>query len=103
MSSYPLEQESAMQTFRVDDMTCGHCVRTITEAVRAADPGAQVQADLAAHTVRIDGARIDAARLAAVIGEAGYSPVAIDPAPMATDGPKPASGCGCGSGGGRCG
>jgi len=55
----------------VPDMTCGHCVQTITQAVQAAAPGAQVQADLATHRVRVDGAtQADAVR--AAIREAGY-------------------------------
>ena len=42
-----------MQTFKVEGMTCDHCVRTITEAVRGIDPVAQVQVDLAAGEVRV--------------------------------------------------
>ena len=36
-----------MITFQIPAMSCGHCVRSITEAVQATDPAAQVQADLA--------------------------------------------------------
>ncbi|ARP95400.1 heavy-metal-associated domain-containing protein [Bordetella genomosp. 13] len=55
----------------VPDMTCGHCVKTITEAVRAAAPEAQVQADVATHQVRVSGTqRGEAVR--AAIREAGY-------------------------------
>ncbi len=32
-----------MQTFRVPDMTCGGCVRAITNAVKEADPAANVE------------------------------------------------------------
>jgi copper chaperone len=35
-------------------MTCGHCVRTVTEVARRLDPQAQVQTDLATHTARFD-------------------------------------------------
>ena len=35
-------------------MTCGHCVKTVTEAARKLDPQAQVSADLDTHRVRID-------------------------------------------------
>ena len=66
-----------MITFEVKDMTCGHCVATITKAVKAADPHAQVDIDLGEHRVRIEPAIADAQTLAAVIGEAGYSPVAV--------------------------
>jgi len=40
-----------MITFEVNDMTCGHCVSSITRAVKALDPAAKVQIDLAAHRV----------------------------------------------------
>ena len=33
--------------FNVPDMTCGHCVATVTKAVKALDPVAEVKADLA--------------------------------------------------------
>ena len=59
--------------FRVDAMSCGHCVRAVTEAVRAIDADAGVEVDLASHTVRVDSAR-DRAVLAAALTEAGYPP-----------------------------
>jgi len=65
-----------MITFQVGDMTCGHCVATITEAVRAVDPGARVEVDLAARSVRIEPAGADLRTLADAIREAGYTPVA---------------------------
>ena len=66
-----------MTTFEVKDMTCGHCVSTITKAVRAVDQGAKVQIDLATHRVTIDPAEADEAELSAAIQQAGYSPVAV--------------------------
>lgn len=65
-----------MIAFEVQDMTCGHCVRTITQAVQALDPQAQVQIDLATHRVAIEAARADAAALQEAIREAGFTPVA---------------------------
>ena len=38
----------------IPSMTCGHCVRTVTETVRRVDPGATVSVDLPSHAVRID-------------------------------------------------
>lgn len=64
-----------MITFEVNDMSCGHCVRAITQAVQEADPGAQVQIDLPGHRVQVQPAAADAAVLKAAIEEAGYSPV----------------------------
>jgi len=57
--------------FNVPDMSCGHCVSTITQAVQQAVPGARVTADLAAHRVTIDGAP-DAEPVRAAIAQAGY-------------------------------
>jgi copper chaperone len=36
------------------DMTCGHCVRTVTQTVQRLDPQAAVRTDLATHTAVID-------------------------------------------------
>ncbi|CAM5791126.1 heavy-metal-associated domain-containing protein [Castellaniella caeni] len=57
--------------FIVSDMTCQHCVQTITQAVQEAVPGAQVHIDLANHRVAVEPAA-DPAALADVIREAGY-------------------------------
>jgi copper chaperone len=39
--------------FTVPDMTCGHCVATVTKAVKALDANAQVNADLGSKTVSV--------------------------------------------------
>lgn len=57
--------------FAVDKMTCGHCARTITRVLRAMDPQARVEVDLAAATVLVEG-RVDAARVIAALAVAGY-------------------------------
>jgi copper chaperone len=62
-----------MIEFRVSDMTCSHCVRTVTEAVKEVEPGAQVFVDLEAKRVRVDGAQ-GAKKLEGAIREAGYTP-----------------------------
>lgn len=67
-----------MTTFEVKDMTCGHCVSTITKALTAVDPGAKVQIDLASHRVVVDSTEADAAKLSDAIKEAGYTPVAVE-------------------------
>lgn len=69
-----------MIAFEVQDMTCGHCVSTITKAVKATDPGARVEIDLPRHLVRIEPAAADAQELLDAISEAGYTP---QPAPAA--------------------
>ncbi len=90
-----------MPTYRIDDMTCGHCARAITQAVRSADPPADVHIDLARHLVRVDSTRIDDATIVAAIEQAGYRPVNVRPA---VERETPAgTGCGCAPAGGCCG
>jgi copper chaperone len=59
---------------RVEDMTCGHCAKTITSAIESAIPGAKVVANPGAKLVSVHGA--DVARVRALIAEAGYTPSA---------------------------
>jgi len=56
---------------RVPDMTCNHCVATLTDAVKRVAPGAALQADLVNHAVTVTGAP-DAAAVLAAMREAGY-------------------------------
>jgi copper chaperone len=63
-----------MLEFTIEDMTCGHCVATITKAVREVAPDAEVDIDLGQHRVRIDDAA-DAVRIEEAIRDAGYTPV----------------------------
>ena len=67
-----------MLTYRVDDMTCGHCASTITKAVRAADAGAKVEVDLAGHLVHIQPVEAGDQDLREAIAEAGYTPVPVE-------------------------
>lgn len=91
-----------MLSFKVDDMTCGHCVSSITKAVAAIDKAAVVTADLSQHLVHVRPTEADAHEVRDAIAEAGYTPVPME----AGDGAavKPVrSGCCCGTGVGRCG
>lgn len=54
-------------------MTCGHCVRTVTETVKQVDDQATVQVDLPTHQVRIQSSQ-PAAAFAAALAEEGYAP-----------------------------
>ncbi|HEY9029393.1 MAG TPA: heavy-metal-associated domain-containing protein, partial [Burkholderiaceae bacterium] len=64
-------KEPEMLTFQVNDMSCGHCVRAIKEAVRARDAEAAVDVDLARHRVRVESGRLDAAGVREAIMQAG--------------------------------
>lgn len=65
-----------MTTFKVEDMSCGHCTATIEKAIHAVDPRARVACDLGTKEVRVDGA-VGAEAIAAAIREAGYEPHAV--------------------------
>ena len=54
-------------------MTCGHCVRTVTETVQRVDAEAKLQVDLPSHTVRIESQQ-PAERFSAALAEEGYTP-----------------------------
>ena len=59
---------------RVDDMTCGHCARTIEDAIERDLPGTEAAADPAAKAVTVRGTA-DAARVRQAVASAGYTPV----------------------------
>jgi copper chaperone len=56
---------------KVEGMSCAHCVRAVTEAIRARDPGAVVDVSLERGMVRAE-TRLPAADVAAVVTEEGY-------------------------------
>lgn len=66
-----------MIAFEVNDMTCGHCVSTITKALKAVDPGARVQIDLVTHRVQVEPTEADEVELSDAIKEVGYTPVIV--------------------------
>lgn len=60
-----------MQQFKVSGMSCGHCVRAVTQAIQALDQAARVEVDLAAGLVRVE-STLDASQIQAAIREEGY-------------------------------
>lgn len=60
-----------MQQFKVQGMTCGHCVRAITQAVQNSDPAADVQIDLASAEVRVQ-SKLTAEAISGLITAEGY-------------------------------
>jgi copper chaperone len=87
-----------MISFQINDMTCGHCISTITQALRSVDAAAKVQFDLATHRVDIEAVEAHAGQLRDAIREAGYSPVQTEsPASGAAANVAPVrKGCCCG-------
>ena len=65
-----------MLRFQVDGMSCGHCVQAVTRAVKAEDPQAQVDVDLAAKRVSVDSER-PRETIAQAIRGAGYEAAPI--------------------------
>lgn len=60
-----------MLRFRIPNMTCGGCAKSVTKVVQSVDPRARVQTDPAAREVRVETAA-DERALVAVLKEAGY-------------------------------
>ncbi|WP_309678069.1 heavy-metal-associated domain-containing protein [Polaromonas sp.] len=57
--------------FNIPAISCGHCVRAVTEAVTQADPQAQVSVDLTSKKVTVQTTR-ERDAVAAALAEAGY-------------------------------
>ena len=60
-----------MITFEGPGMTCGHCARTITNALQEIDPAAEVTIDLASKRVAVSSSA-SPERLEKAIQVAGY-------------------------------
>ncbi len=60
------------QTFNVSGMTCGHCEKAVTKALKQADPQAEVSIDRAANKVEVESDQ-PREKLAAAIAEEGYA------------------------------
>jgi copper chaperone len=58
--------------FTVTGMTCGHCEKSVVQAVKLLDPQAQVQADRTQNQVVVHSTQSRDA-LAAAIAEEGYT------------------------------
>ncbi len=54
-------------------MTCGHCVRTVTETVQRIDSAAKLDIDLPSHRVTIE-STLPAEQFSAALIEEGYAP-----------------------------
>ncbi|MGC1176094.1 heavy-metal-associated domain-containing protein [Polaromonas sp.] len=60
------------QTFNVQGMTCGHCERAVTQAVKTLDPQAEIKIDRATGKVEVDSSQPREA-IASAIVEEGYT------------------------------
>ncbi len=60
------------QTFTVQGMTCGHCEKAVTSAIKTLDPQAQVRIDRSQNRVEVDTSQARDA-VAEAIREEGYT------------------------------
>lgn len=57
--------------FKVDNLSCQHCVRAVTAAIRARDANASVAVDLGRGQVAVDSV-LPAAQVLDALAEEGY-------------------------------
>ena len=62
-----------MIQFNIPQMSCGHCVRAVTQAVQEVDPRAAVQVDLGTKQVQVE-STAERAKIQHALAEAGYAP-----------------------------
>jgi copper chaperone len=62
-----------MYQFNVPDMTCGHCVSTVTKSVKGVDSRASVEISLAEKRVTVRSS-LSEQEIAEAIKDAGYTP-----------------------------
>lgn len=60
------------QIFTVQGMTCGHCERSVTSAIKQLDPQAEVRIDRAQNRVEVHSEKTRE-RIAEAIREEGYA------------------------------
>ena len=62
-----------MIRYKVKGMTCGHCIETVTQAVKRVDKSANVVVDLQANEVQVSSdTTANTVSIAAAIRSAGY-------------------------------
>lgn len=59
-------------TYKVPDMTCGHCRKAVSEELTQVPGVASVDVDLDTKLVAVQGEQLDDSALRAAIEEAGY-------------------------------
>ncbi|MBP0625091.1 heavy-metal-associated domain-containing protein [Cupriavidus consociatus] len=67
-----------MITFKVKGITCGHCISTISKALKSVDNQAAFTVDQARQWVMIESTSADPEVLQDAIANAGYTPVRVE-------------------------
>ncbi|MBA4267252.1 MAG: copper chaperone [Comamonadaceae bacterium] len=60
-----------MHEFHLPDMTCGHCVSTVSLTLKLADPDCEIAVDLAQHRIGVKSTE-DRETLLEALADAGY-------------------------------
>ncbi len=61
-----------MTELKIEGMTCGHCQKSVQDALQGVEGVREVQVDLASGQARVEG-DADTARLVAAVEAEGYS------------------------------
>lgn len=61
-------------TLKVPEMSCGHCVASVSGAVERVPGVSDVKVDLEAKRVEVAGEGLEPTAVAAAVREAGYEP-----------------------------
>ncbi|MGO1246002.1 MAG: heavy-metal-associated domain-containing protein [Oceanisphaera sp.] len=64
-----------MIEFTLPDMTCGHCVGAINEALTELDPDCEIEFDLLNHLITVNSSASEQ-QLVSTLTDAGYPPKA---------------------------
>jgi copper chaperone len=83
-----------MVTFRVSDMTCGHCASAIARAVASVDKDARLEISIPDKLVRVSSPAAES-ELVEAIADAGYTAEVVRAIPVSA--PTRAGGCCCAS------
>jgi copper chaperone len=73
-SHSPFQEPFMEHIFNVKGMSCGHCEKAVTQAIRALDPQAQVQIDRQQESVQVQSDQ-NRESLATAIADEGYAVV----------------------------
>jgi copper chaperone len=63
-----------MIRFTVSDMTCGHCVETLTRHLKALDPAIVLSVDLPHHALLVTTSTLSPQDIENALRDAGYTP-----------------------------
>lgn len=84
-------------TLNIPDITCDHCERTITTALKPLEGVQSVAVDIPAKQVQLeyDAERVDLERIKTILEEEYYPVASVAPVNGATDDREPSGGCSC--------